>query len=71
MQWESWSAFWAMGGRAPFVWGSYGVMLALVALEVWWLRCQWRQTLAAVAEGHEAQGDDAALVVRQDGETVR
>jgi len=34
MQWESWSAFWDMGGFAPFVWGSYGVMLLLVIGEL-------------------------------------
>lgn len=30
MHWESWSAFWEMGGFAPFVWGSYGVTALLV-----------------------------------------
>ena len=34
MQWESWSAFWHMGGRAGYVWGSYAVCFALIALEV-------------------------------------
>lgn len=34
MQWESWSAFWNMGGAAPFVWGSYAVTVLLVALEL-------------------------------------
>lgn len=34
MQWESWSAFWDMGGRAWYVWGSYGATLALIALEI-------------------------------------
>ena len=34
MQWESWSAFWHMGGRAWYVWGSYAVCFALIALEV-------------------------------------
>ena len=31
MQWESWSAFWDMGGAAFFVWGSYGVTFAVMA----------------------------------------
>ncbi|PJM69578.1 heme exporter protein CcmD [Achromobacter ruhlandii] len=31
MHWQSWAAFWHMGGRAAFVWGSYG-MLALLVL---------------------------------------
>lgn len=34
MQWESWSAFWQMGGAAPFVWGSYGITALLVAGEL-------------------------------------
>ncbi len=34
MQWESWSAFWSMGGAAAFVWGSYAVTLLLVAVEL-------------------------------------
>ena len=34
MQWESWSAFWSMGGAAFFVWGSYGLTFALVVLEL-------------------------------------
>ncbi|NMG44696.1 heme exporter protein CcmD [Aromatoleum toluvorans] len=34
MQWESWSAFWDMGGFAFFVWGSYGLTLLLVVGEL-------------------------------------
>ena len=34
MQWESWSEFWAMGGAAPYVWGSYAVTALLIALEL-------------------------------------
>ena len=34
MQWESWSAFWNMGGSALFVWGSYGVTAACIAAEL-------------------------------------
>ncbi len=33
MIWESWVDFLAMGGYAPYVWGSYGVMLGLMAVE--------------------------------------
>ena len=33
-QWESWSAFWDMGGAAFYVWGSYGLTFALIALEL-------------------------------------
>ncbi|MDX5446712.1 MAG: heme exporter protein CcmD [Zoogloeaceae bacterium] len=34
MQWESWSAFWDMGGAALFVWGSYGVTALCIAVEL-------------------------------------
>lgn len=38
MQWESWSDFWAMGGSAVFVWGSYGVFFGLIMMELLSLR---------------------------------
>jgi len=69
MHWESWSAFWAMGGRAPFVWGSYGVALALMLLELWLLRRQWRQTLAAVVEANqESWASDAGKFTGKEGQ---
>lgn len=33
MHWQSWAAFWHMGGRAAFVWGSYGMLALLVLAE--------------------------------------
>lgn len=33
MHWQSWPAFWHMGGRAAFVWGSYGMLALLVLAE--------------------------------------
>ncbi|MHB1401256.1 MAG: heme exporter protein CcmD [Thiobacillus sp.] len=38
MIWESWQAFWAMGGYGLYVWGSFGVTLLCVVAEVWLLR---------------------------------
>jgi heme exporter protein D len=46
-QWPSWEAFWHMGGYGLYVWGSYGVALALLlaeAVSVWRRR---RQAFAA------------------------
>ncbi len=37
MVWESWSAFWSMGGRGFYVWGSYGVLALAVLAELWYL----------------------------------
>ncbi|TVO58678.1 MULTISPECIES: heme exporter protein CcmD [Denitromonas] len=34
MNWQSMSDFWSMGGAGFFVWGSYGVTFALIALEL-------------------------------------
>jgi len=41
--WGSWQAFWAMGGHAPFVWGSYGVTLAVLAAELWLVRRRFKR----------------------------
>ncbi len=34
MNWASWADFWAMGGYALYVWGSIGMCLAAVVVEV-------------------------------------
>ena len=34
MSWASWSDFFAMGGYALYVWGSYAVTAGLIAVEV-------------------------------------
>lgn len=34
MNWASWSDFFAMGGYALYVWGSYGVTLGLIVVEI-------------------------------------
>ena len=33
MNWGSWNEFFAMGGYALYVWGSYAVTLGLMAME--------------------------------------
>lgn len=38
MNWTSVQDFLAMGGYAGYVWGSFGVVFATMALEVWALR---------------------------------
>lgn len=43
MNWESWEAFWAMGGYGLYVWGSFGVTALCIAGEVWLLGRQRRQ----------------------------
>ena len=34
MIWDGWLDFVAMGGHGPYVWGSYGVALALILTEI-------------------------------------
>ena len=45
MIWQSWSDFWAMGGYALYVWGSYGVTLGLIVAEVVMLTLRKRNIL--------------------------
>ncbi len=50
MIWESWSAFWSMGGRGFFVWGSYGALAIAVVAELIVLRSARKR---ALEESHE------------------
>jgi heme exporter protein D len=43
MNWESVSAFIAMGGYGGFVWGSYGITAACFAIEIWLLLARQRR----------------------------
>ena len=45
MIWESWSAFWQMGGYGLYVWGSFGMTVICIAGETWLLRRHRLQTL--------------------------
>ena len=58
MRWESWSAFWHMGGYAVYVWGSVGVSFALLGLEAWWARRERERTLAWLRAEQAAQALD-------------
>ena len=48
MIWPSWGDFWAMGGYAPFVWGSYGVTVLAIGVESWLVRQRRRNALAGI-----------------------
>ena len=45
MNWASWSDFFAMGGYALYVWGSYAVTAGLIAMEVVMLLVRRRNAL--------------------------
>ncbi len=46
MQWASWAEFWAMGGYALYVWGSFAVTLL----------CMGGEMLSLVLGEREARG---------------
>jgi len=57
MQWHSVSEFFAMGGYAFYVWGSFGATALVMALEVWQVRARRRQILQNLSEEPESQTD--------------
>ena len=60
MSWNSWEEFWDMGGYAVFVWGSYGVVFAGVALELWLAMRRRSAVLITLRRSREdAQGGQA------------
>ena len=57
MNWGSWSEFFAMGGYAFYVWGSYLVTLSLVIAEIVLLALRKHSALARLRlHGTAAQG---------------
>ena len=56
MNWGSWSDFFAMGGYALYVWGSYAVTLALIAVEISLLVLRRRNILGHL--GQAAHGSE-------------
>jgi len=46
MNWGGWAEFWAMGGKGFYVWGSYAVTFACLALEIVLLRRRAREAKA-------------------------
>jgi heme exporter protein D len=46
MSWGSWADFWAMGGYALYVWGSYAVAAGLIVGEIASLARRKRTALA-------------------------
>jgi heme exporter protein D len=59
MQWGSLDNFLAMGGYGFFVWGSYGVTVAVLAVEIWALRHRRRAALAQLRPAAPAAGSSA------------
>lgn len=65
MIWASWSDFFAMGGYAFYVWGSYAVTAVLMIAEVIFVMRRHRDVLMRLArtvsaEQNEGNGDESA-----------
>jgi heme exporter protein D len=67
MQWASWSAFWDMGGAAFFVWGSYGLTFALIALELVLVFQRRKDTLNRLLRWHKAVRRDGVVSGNDNG----
>ena len=50
MNWASAADFWAMGGYAFYVWGSYGAVVAVIAIELWLLKARRSSAVAEVKQ---------------------
>lgn len=48
MQWESWQAFFAMGGYGGYVWGSFGLTAIIMIGELILARHRHRVARAAI-----------------------
>ncbi len=57
MNWGSWDNFLAMGGYAFYVWGSYGVTLALIVVELALLSARKRSVETALVRTVRARGE--------------
>ena len=56
--WSSWSAFWAMGGHAFFVWMSFGALLVAIVVELLLLRVRRKRALAAIEEERDLEAEN-------------
>jgi heme exporter protein D len=50
MNWHNMHDFLAMGGYGPYVWGSFSVVCALMAIEVWALARRERKAQASLVQ---------------------
>jgi len=50
MNWDSWQAFWHMGGYGLYVWGAYGATAVAMLAEVLLVRARLRRAARAARE---------------------
>jgi heme exporter protein D len=54
-----------MGGYAPYVWSAYGITLAALALNVWWIRRLHRRGLEQARTAIDREQSARQATVRQ------
>ncbi len=59
MIWESWDAFWAMGGYGLYVWGSFGVTAVVIAADIWLVAARRKAIGNLVADVGPDESKDA------------
>jgi heme exporter protein D len=59
MNWGSVDAFLAMGGYGLYVWGSYGITLALLAIEILLVRKRRRDAIRMLRSAQTPRGAEA------------
>ncbi|HEY5569565.1 MAG TPA: heme exporter protein CcmD [Gammaproteobacteria bacterium] len=59
------SEFLYMGGYAPYVWSAYGITLAALVLNVWWIRRLHRRGLEQARNSVEQVDSARQATVRQ------
>lgn len=50
MNWASAADFWAMGGYGFYVWGSYGAVVVVIAIELWLLKARRSSAVAELKQ---------------------
>ena len=58
MRWSSWPEFWAMGGYALYVWGSFAVTALLMLIEVLQARRHRHEVLRQLQAARELDALD-------------
>jgi len=61
MNWGSWSDFWQMGGAGFYVWGSYGVTLLAIVVELMLVFRRRKDTLIRLRRLRRANGGRRAF----------
>jgi heme exporter protein D len=56
MSWDNLQAFFAMGGYATYVWGSYGIAVVCIGVELWLLRRRRRTLLRTLGRTSGGRG---------------